>query len=108
MKNIKRKVRQLKQPRKKAGSAAKRIDFSKRLPCKICKLPEGMRLHYGICVEGLYGADNMYFKNGEDMRTCLLSLEPEPHIVYTIFKTLDALVGENGRYASIYLNSQKN
>lgn len=108
MKNIKRKVRQLKQPRKKAGSAAKRIDFSKRLSCKICKLPEGMRLHYGICVEGLCGADNIDSQNEEDMCTCLLSLEPEPHIVHTTSKRLDDLSGENGRYAAIYLNSQKN
>lgn len=107
MKALKRKASVLLQPRKKPGSAAKRIDLGKRLPYRAYDMPEGFRFDTQAPVDGLYLVNNLSFGGEEEIRSGLLSLDPEPHVVYRIPKWLEALTGEKGRYAAIWRNPEK-
>ncbi len=106
MKSLKRKAKVLMQPRRKPGKEAKRIDWGNRLSCKIFEMPENMRFTPQDPIEGLYVADNLHFSS-KNVESCLLSLDPEPHVVYRIPKLLEKLTGENGRYAAIWQNPER-
>lgn len=106
MKSLKRKAKVLLQPRRKPGKEAKRIDWGNRLSCKIFEMPEKMRFAPQNPIEGLYVADNLHFSS-KNVESCLLSLDPEPHVVYRIPKLLEKLTGKNGRYAAIWQNPKR-
>lgn len=107
MKALKRKAKLLLQPRKKPGSEAKRIDLGKRLPCQIYEMPENFRFKPQMPVDGLYVVDNLALRSEKDAESGLLSLDPEPHLVYKIPKMLDDLTGEAGCYAAIWHNPER-
>lgn len=105
MKALQRKVTLLLQPRKKPGSKAKRIDLGKRLLCKSYPLPDGLRFCYHPPVVGLYLADNAY-ANCDHIKSCLIALDPEPHILHNIPKWVHCLTGTPGHYAAIWQNPE--
>lgn len=106
MKTIKRKANVLLQPRKKPGKEAKRIDWGKRLSYKVYEMPEKLRFTSQAPVDGLYVADSLHIRE-KNVESGLLSLDPEPHMVYRIPKILEHLTGEYGRYASIWQNPER-
>lgn len=106
MKSLKRKAKVLLQPRRKPGKEAKRIDWGNRLSCKIYEMPEKMRFTPQNPVDGLYVADNSHMRK-KNVESGLLSLDPDPHLVYRIPKILHNLTGENGRYAAIWQHPER-
>ena len=106
MKTLKRKAKVLLQPRKKPGSEAKRIDWGKRLPCKVYKMPEKLRFTPQAPIDGLYVADSLHLRD-RNVESGLLSLDPEPHVVHKIPKILENLTGGDGRYAAIWQNPER-
>lgn len=106
MKTLKRKAKVLLQPRKKPGKEAKRIDWGKRLSYKVYEMPEKLRFTPQTPVDGLYVADSLHIRE-KNVESGLLSLDPEPHVVYRIPKILEHLTGEDGRYAAIWQNPER-
>ena len=106
MKDLKRKVKKQLQPRKKPGSAAKRIDLGKRLPYQVYDMPGDFRFDTQAPIDGLYLVNNLSF-GVQNIESGLLSLDPEPHLVYRIPKYIEHLTGENGRYGTIWKNPEK-
>lgn len=84
MKSLKRKARVLLQPRKKPGTAAKRIDLGKRLPCQTYDMPEGFRFDSQVPVDGLYLVNNLSFGGEKEVKSALISLDPKPQVVKKI------------------------
>ena len=96
MKELKRKAKLMLQPRKKAGSPAKRFDFGKQLKGKVIKF-EGNKYIYPFAVEGIYCLMPYSY---DDTKVCdVFYFDPQPVIIKSTTRQIGCLASKDGCYA---------
>ena len=96
MKVLKRNVTLMLQPRKKAGSRAKRFDFGKQLKGKVIKI-DGNKLIHSVSAEGIYCLTPYSYA---DTNLCdVFYFDPQPVIIQSTTRQIGCLASKDGYYA---------
>ena len=100
MKVLKRKVTLMLQPRKKAGSRAKRFDFGKQLKGKVIKL-NGNKLIFSFSLDRTYYSVPLSW-NDKEKSNEFFYFDPQPVIIQSTTRQINCMAEKDGCYASCY------
>ena len=99
MKEQKRKTKCMLQPRKKAGSPAKRFDFGKQIKGKVIQNDRN-KFIYSVSVAGIYCRKS--YSLGDTKNCDLFYFDPQPVIIQSTTRQIDCMAEKDGCYASCY------
>lgn len=102
MKVLKRKVTLMLQPRKKAGSRAKRFDFGKQLKGKVIKL-NGNKLIFSFSLDRTYYSVPLSW-NDKEKSNEFFYFDPQPVIIQSTMRQIDYIAEKDGHYAVCFTN----
>lgn len=106
LKSRKRKATKLLQPRRKEGTAAKRIDLGKRLPCKSYDLPRGFQVTPQDLFEDMLLLETT--ASDESAQSCLMNIDRIPPTTRMMPRIIRRMVKSDTYYAAILVNPQLN
>ena len=101
MKELKKKTKCMLQPRKKAGSPAKRIDFGKQIKGNVIKWDED-KFILRSSVDGIYYTDTL-----SDNKADVFYFDSQPVIIQSVSKIIQCLTGKEGQYAAVFMNPER-
>ena len=99
MKESKRKATLMLQPRKKAGSPAKRFDFGKQIKGKVIQNDRN-KFIYSVSVAGIYCRKS--YSLGDTKNCDLFYFDPQPVIIQSTTRQINCMAEKDGCYASCY------
>ena len=102
MKVLKRKVTLMLQPRKKAGSRAKRFDFGKQLKGKVIKL-NGNKLIFSFSLDRTYYSVPLSW-NDKEKSNEFFYFDPQPVIIQSTMRQIEYIAEKDGHYAVCFTN----
>ena len=102
MKELKRKTTCMLQPRKKAGSRAKRFDFGKQLKGQVIKL-NGNKLIFSFSLDRTYYSFPLSWDDKEKSNE-FFYFDPQPVIIQSTPKLIDCIAEKDGHYAVCFTN----
>ena len=102
MKVLKRKVTLMLQPRKKAGSRAKRFDFGKQLKGQVIKL-NGNKLIFSFSLDRTYYSVPLSW-NDKEKSNEIFYFDPQPVIIQSTMRQIDYIAEKDGHYAVCFTN----
>lgn len=102
MKELKRKTTCMLQPRKKAGSRAKRFDFGKQLKGQVIKL-NGNKLIFSFPLDRKYYSIPLSW-NDKEKSNEFFYFDPQPVIIQSTPILIDCIAEKDGHYAVCFTN----